>query len=459
MERASDKEQFLPFVVLLAIVFELALAQSDKCNVNEHEKLLCGDSDITRADCEAKNCCFEAQQCYYGNAVTVQCTRDGQFVVVVARDVTIPNLALSSVSLLEGSDSYCGPVGTTAAFVTFQFPVDACGTVMKADEGHVVYENVMSAPYEVVAGPSGSITRDSVYKLLLQCRYSGSDIVPLVAEVSTVTPPPPVIAPGPLRVELRLARDSLYRSYYGEDDYPVTKVLREPVYVEVRVLERTDPDIVLTLGDCWATLAPSPDSLPQWTLLIDGCPYMGDNYLTRLVPVDGSSGLSNPTHYKRFILYMFTFVDSDILAHLRDQVFIHCTTAVCHHSAVDTSEERCNRQKRDLGAVQRDSPREMAVVSSGKVILSEPEPPASDIVQTNSEGRAVAMEQDSMDEGAVASWKVTLADPLFPEADFNPHSVSYGLLAVAAMAVTTACAIVLAAMRRSRASTGYDCKL
>ena len=50
----------------------------------------------------------------------------------------------------------------------------------------------------------------------------------------------------------------------------MTKVLREPVYVEVRILERTDPNIVLLLEDCWATSTSSPLSLPQWSLLVDG---------------------------------------------------------------------------------------------------------------------------------------------------------------------------------------------
>lgn len=69
---------------------------------------------------------------------------------------------------------------------------------------------------------------------------------------------------------LTCAEDQAYSSYYGDAEYPVTKVLRESVYVEVRVLERTDPNIVLTLGRCWATSNPDPQSLPQWDLLMNG---------------------------------------------------------------------------------------------------------------------------------------------------------------------------------------------
>lgn len=64
--------------------------------------------------------------------------------------------------------------------------------------------------------------------------------------------------------------DAAYSSFYTEADYPVTKVLRDPVYVEVQLLERTDPLAVLTLGHCWTTTSPNPHSLPQWEILIDG---------------------------------------------------------------------------------------------------------------------------------------------------------------------------------------------
>ena len=60
----------------------------------------------------------------------MQCTRDGQFVVVVARDTTLPRLDVESVVLLEANDASCSPVGTTSAFAVYQFPVTACGTTM-----------------------------------------------------------------------------------------------------------------------------------------------------------------------------------------------------------------------------------------------------------------------------------------------------------------------------------------
>ncbi|KAJ8281956.1 hypothetical protein COCON_G00044750 [Conger conger] len=413
--------QSLFYVVRLIFVFGVSLSLADQCDISQNEKLQCGNSDVTRADCEAKSCCFEEQQCYYGNTVTVQCTRDGEFVVVVARDVTIPQLALSSVSLLGGSDSPCSPVSTTPAFAIFQFPVTACGTRLKAEEGYVVYENVMSSTYDMVPGPSGSITRDSAYKLLFQCWYLGSDIVPLVAEVGTVAPPLPVMAPGPLCVELRLARDSEYDSYYGEMDYPVTKILRQPVFVEVRVLERTDPNIALSLGDCWATSTPSPDSALQWTLLVNGCPYKDDNLMTTLVPVDGSSGLPYQTHYKRFIVHMLAFVDAGHLIHLKERVFIHCSAAVCRYSALKSIEERCNRQRRHVSEAQKAPSMQTVVVSSREVTLTGTEFSTSNQTQnsSNNEGKGDTIVQDSMEKAEVSISKMKLTDPNLTVPDFR----------------------------------------
>lgn len=66
------------------------------------------------------------------------------------------------------------------------------------------------------------------------------------------------------------AEDVAFNTYYADAEYPITKVLRESVYVEVAMLDRTDPNIVLNLGRCWVTAEPSPFSHPQWDLLIDG---------------------------------------------------------------------------------------------------------------------------------------------------------------------------------------------
>ncbi|TRY56105.1 hypothetical protein DNTS_015237 [Danionella cerebrum] len=341
----------------------------DKCDVGASDQVLCGPPHINASDCAAINCCYDGQNCYYGLAVTVQCIRDGQFVVVVGRDVTVPRLSLDSFSFLGGSTAPCAPVGSTPSFAIYQFPVTACGTVASEGGGYIVYENRMISSYEVGVGPLGSITRDSHFELLFQCRYTATAVEAVIVEVNTVPPPPPVAALGPLRMELRLGNgqwDEAYSSYYTDSDYPITKVLREPVYVEVHVMERTDPNVVLMLGDCWATSHAEPLSTPRWSLLENGCPYQDDRYLTTLVTVKASSSVQFPTHYKRFMVKMFTFVDQQSMTPVQGTVFIHCSAEVCHSSS-GACQQSCARKRRDVDVKTISS--ETVLVSSGQVNL------------------------------------------------------------------------------------------
>lgn len=62
---------------------------------------------------------------------------------------------------------------------------------------------------------------------------------------------------------------------------------------------------VPSFEDCLLLLIP----LRSFPALCLRCPYGDDHYLTKVVQVDGSSGLEHPNHYKRFTFKMFAFVD------------------------------------------------------------------------------------------------------------------------------------------------------
>uniref|UniRef100_A0A8C2WZW1 Zona pellucida sperm-binding protein 4 n=1 Tax=Cyclopterus lumpus TaxID=8103 RepID=A0A8C2WZW1_CYCLU len=293
------------------------------CLVTDDDKIPCGAPAIADSDCEAINCCFDGRRCFYGKLVTLQCTKDAQIIVVVAKDATLPNIVLESINF-QAEEEKCKPVAVTSAFAIYQFPVTACGTSLREESGVFIYENRMSSTSEVLSGPSGMITRDSSYDLLIQCKYIGTSVKAVVVEVGTVPPPPPVAAFGPLHVELRLANgqctakgclgeDVAYNSFYADSDFPVTKTLRDPVYVEVRLLERTDPNLILTLGRCWVTDKPEPLGFPQWDLLVDGCPYSDDPYRTSMLSMFSTTEVTYPSHHKRFVFKMFAFAFKGIL--------------------------------------------------------------------------------------------------------------------------------------------------
>ncbi|KAM9111757.1 zona pellucida sperm-binding protein 4-like [Pangshura tecta] len=326
--------------------------------VQSSARLPCAAPPIARGDCEELGCCYQPGDrltpCYYGDKVTAQCTPDGQFSVAISRDVTMPPLDLSSVHLASAHGSRCAPVSRNEAFVVYRFPLSACGTSVQTSGDQRVYENELVADRQVLTSRSGSITRDSTFRLTIRCSYSAEDSLPVNVVVSTLPPPPPAVGQGPLALEMRIATDEHYSTYYADHEYPVVKLLRDPVHVEVRILQRTDPGLVLVLHQCWATPSTNPLQQPEWPILVAGCPYEGDNYQTQLVPMGEASGLQFPSHHQRFIVHIFTFVSAPSQRALSGPVYFHCSASACLPSGLERCVVRCptNLQGRTRRASQ-----------------------------------------------------------------------------------------------------------
>ncbi|NWI12902.1 ZP1 protein, partial [Crypturellus soui] len=298
-----------------------------------------------REGCLQAGCCYDdmdrAAPCYYGNTATVQCLLDGHFVIVVPRGLSTQPYNLDSVRLTS-DEGHCDPAKVTESFVMFQFPVTQCGTTVQVIEDRLIYENQLISTIDVQAGPRGSITRDSVYILHARCIYNASDLLPVRVEVAVPPTAEALTEPGPLRLQLRIATDESYSSYHEDGDYPLVKVLRDPIYVEVRLLQKTDPNLVLVLHQCWASPSTSATAEPQWPILVDGCPFVGDNYRTQLIPVGpASQQLPFPSHYQRFVVSTFTFVESPSMAMLEGEVYIFCSASVCHLAQPEPCRPSC----------------------------------------------------------------------------------------------------------------------
>ncbi|XP_033918188.1 zona pellucida sperm-binding protein 1 [Melopsittacus undulatus] len=299
-----------------------------------------------RDACLQAGCCYDDMDrtvpCYYGNTATVQCLLEGQFVLVVPRGLSTQPYNLDSVRLAS-SQPGCEPLRVTEAFVMFRFAVTQCGTTAQVIEDQLIYENQLISTIDVQGSPRGSITRDSIYILQARCIYNASDLLPLRMEVAIPTTAAAVARPGPLGLQLRIATDESYSSYHPDGDFPLVKVLRDPIYVEVRLLHKTDPNLVLVLHQCWAAPSTEPTAQPQWPILVDGCPFVGDNYRTQLVPVGPASPqLPFPSHYQRFIISTFTFVEPPSMAVLEGEVFISCSASVCHLAQPEPCRPSCH---------------------------------------------------------------------------------------------------------------------
>ncbi|XP_069058120.1 zona pellucida sperm-binding protein 4-like [Pleurodeles waltl] len=330
-----------------------APSQNTCAAVGESTRLLCGSLPTTREVCEALNCCYDPRTtstpCYFGNPVTAHCSPTGQATIAISTDVTQPSLDLNLVRLITVSSSCSGlNVYRTQGFVAYQFPL-ICGGTHQVKSDTTVYENMLEATRTVLTANSASISRDSIFRLTVRCTFtSSSSSIPLQVEVFTLPPPPPVSSPGPLLIEMRIAKDQTYSSYYSTGEYPVLKVLQDPVFVEVRILQRTDSNLMLVLNQCWATPSSDAKQPMQWPILMDRCPHAGDNYKTLVIPVrDTLSMVQFPSHYQRFVVATFTFVDN-AQQNMRGPVFFHCAASVCVPSAQDSCSAACPSRKRRM---------------------------------------------------------------------------------------------------------------
>ncbi|XP_036916495.1 zona pellucida sperm-binding protein 1 [Sturnira hondurensis] len=302
--------------------------------------------------CQQAGCCYDNTRdipCYYGNTATVQCLKNGHFILVVSQKTALAHRVTLANIYLAYAPASCPPTQETESFVVFHFPPTRCGTTVQVVGNQLIYENQLASVINVQRGPQGSITRDGTFRIHVRCIFNASDFLPVQASVFPLPSPSSVTQPGPLRLQLRIAKEENFHSYYEEADYPIVRLLLEPVPVEVRLLQRTDPRLVLVLHRCWATPSANPFQQPQWPILSDGCPFEGDNYRTRVIALDRVR-LPFPTHYQRFTVATFAFLDSGSQRALRGPVYFFCSASVCSPTGLETCSTTCGsrttRQRR-----------------------------------------------------------------------------------------------------------------
>uniref|UniRef100_UPI00358EA614 uncharacterized protein n=1 Tax=Myxine glutinosa TaxID=7769 RepID=UPI00358EA614 len=266
---------------------------------------------------------------------TAACMPDGFMVFEVWSKSTTPPLNLSAAHLPR--DPSCKPISLNEERAIFSFPISACGTQRSIHNGMARYSNeVVAFMFDLF---TKHISRNSEFRLTVMCEYLLEDDVRLTVISQTVKPPLPVEDRGELRLQMRLFQDGLFNSAYQMNDLPVMRHLRQPVFLQVEVMGRSDPALELFLDDCWATTTADATSQPQWDVVTDGCPSPGDNYPTVLhVVVSGSPLQHPPSHYKRFEVKAFVFMDAANMP-LQSTVYFHCSAIVCDTTHPDLA--RC----------------------------------------------------------------------------------------------------------------------
>uniref|UniRef100_A0A8C5QX09 ZP domain-containing protein n=1 Tax=Leptobrachium leishanense TaxID=445787 RepID=A0A8C5QX09_9ANUR len=288
------------------------------------------------------------------------CTHNGFMWFEILEDFTSPKLNLDTVIFGDGT---CRPWRTQNRLV-YNVSLNSCGTRKLFVDGRIFYENEAHALWK---DAPRRISRDSELRLTVRCYYNTAMNTPLRVQVVTLPPPVSSKSEGPLVFTLDLFPDDTFRNAYSEGQYPVVKTLRDPIYVEMRILNRNDPNLELVLDDCWATMSRDPTAVPQWNMVVDGCQEEKDNFQTVFHPVHD---VDLPTHRKRFQVKTFAFVTSGEAT--TSLIFFHCSAVICDTLAPDSPlcTTRCpSSKKRDAVHVSKDS----SVVSlPGPILLTTP---------------------------------------------------------------------------------------
>nr|KAF6468813.1 zona pellucida glycoprotein 1 [Rousettus aegyptiacus] len=318
--------------------------------------------------CQQAGCCYDNTRevpCYYGNTATAQCFRNGHFILVLSQETALAHRVTLASIRLAYAPTGCSPTQDTGAFIVFHFPFSRCGTTVQVVGDQLIYENQLASSIDVQTGPRGSVTRDGAFRLNVRCIFNASDFLPLQASIFPPPAPAPVTQSGPLRLELLIAKDETFHSYYREEDYPIVRPLRAPVPVEVRLLQRTDPSLVLVLHRCWAAPSANPFQQPQWPILSEGCPFEGDSYRTRMVASDRAD-LPFPTHHQRFTVAAFTFLDSGSQRALGGPAYFFCSASACSPSGPETCSATCGSgtTRRQRSPAHNDTAAPQHIVSS-----------------------------------------------------------------------------------------------
>uniref|UniRef100_A0A8B9EY86 Zona pellucida glycoprotein 2 n=1 Tax=Amazona collaria TaxID=241587 RepID=A0A8B9EY86_9PSIT len=309
---------------------------------------------------------------YHGETVTMCCSDnssawlDGYMDFEVLADSTTPLLNLDTLRL---RDPVCRPAFKSALNdrVWFHVPLNGCGTRYWVDGEKIVYENEVRALW--VDHVVHRISRDSELRLTVLCSFRSGD-ASLSIKVNKLPSLASAVNQGPLSLVLLSYPEDSYRQPYRDDQYPIVRYLRQPIFLEVQVLNRNDPNLHLVLDDCWATASQDPGSLPQWSIVVDGCEYDLDSYRTVFHPVGHSVSYAN--YRQRLEVKTFAFVSDDKT--LPGLVYFHCSVLICDRFHPDSPlcMRRCprpSRSKRGSGMSDVNS----AVVSLQGPVLLVPE--------------------------------------------------------------------------------------
>ncbi|XP_014034088.2 uncharacterized protein [Salmo salar] len=295
-----------------------------ECNLPSDQRLPCGRRPLSQAECLSLGCCYSTKPsaCYYSMD---ECTLDRHFVFSVPASLTDP--PLSPALLTAAGNPTCSPQRVTPDYALFKIPLGGCGTHRYEVGQTVIYMVEIINTVQSVTLNYGTITRDSPIRLLVECQYTPGSVVSVGFLVKTPSLGPSIQAQGVLGVQLRIATDVQYSSFYPQYHRPLQMLLGKPLHLEVRLLNPPDDKVVLLVHYC---VAYPRSGQTVWVLLYNGCP----NHLDPASQKPHPSPPPPPFHQgqtRRFTISTFQFLTSGQTQALEDheEIYFMCSTEVC----------------------------------------------------------------------------------------------------------------------------------
>ncbi|XP_026158997.1 zona pellucida sperm-binding protein 4 [Mastacembelus armatus] len=290
----------------------VVIPQSEReCNLPSEQHLPCGPSSLSKPQCVSVGCCFSEHPpaCYYPMD---ECTIDHHFVFSVPASLTEPPLI--PALLVANGNSTCKPEKVTPDYALFKIPLDGCGTRRVTVEEAVIYMVEVINRVQPISLNYGTITRDFPIRLLVECQFLPGPVMTVGYLVKTPTLGPGIETQGVFGVQLRIAKDEEYSSYYPQYHQPLQMLLGKPLYLEVRLVNAPDPSLVLLVHFC---VAYPRSGQAVWVLLYNGCPNPLDPAMHQAVLSDPPSPQRQT---RRFTISTFQFLTDGEVRDVEEEV-------------------------------------------------------------------------------------------------------------------------------------------
>ncbi|XP_075995592.1 zona pellucida sperm-binding protein 4-like [Genypterus blacodes] len=303
---------------------------AQNCHVPLAQRLPCGPSGISSADCSNMGCCvgMAPSACYYP---VNECTADRHFVFSIRHDSASIPVDLSK--LIVPGHPKCKPLIVASKVAIFKFKITECGVTTYEVGNTQIYLAEVQTRVRTLNLKYGFITRTDPLRYLIECRYGkmGSNLLASVGYMvkrPSSSMPSTIVGMGRYGVELRIAKDSSYLSFYSTYYLPLRLLLGKPLYLELRLKSPT-PDAVILVNYCVAYPRSASNAL---VLTYEGCANPNDPNVSVLKVVD----LPQNRKQRRFMVKAFQFMDQRTNAYLDEEIYFMCSSEVCR-----TSEKSC----------------------------------------------------------------------------------------------------------------------